>query len=289
MAVTTSRRVDDRMRELAAVIAASGSGDGVPVTTPLRVGVDLGTAYTVLVVIDDEGRPVAGASAPGAVVRDGVVVDFLGAVDLLGGLKTQVETRLGVSLGSAHGAFPPGIPEPDARAVRHVIESCDLICSGLIDEPSAANQVLGLADGVVVDVGGGTTGVAVVAGGEVVHTADEPTGGHHLSLVIAGALGVDLAEAERLKLDPDHHARLFPVVRPVMEKVAAIIAAHTRDWAVPGIWLVGGSVAFPGFADVVAEATGVPAVVPAHPLYVTPLGIACAAPLTEPKGPRYGG
>ena len=51
-----------------------------------------------------------------------------------------------------------------------------MVCTGLVDEPSAANAVLGLRDGVVVDVGGGTTGIAVVRDGEVVHTADEATG-----------------------------------------------------------------------------------------------------------------
>jgi ethanolamine utilization protein EutJ len=44
------------------------------------------------------------------------------------------------------------------------------------------------------------------------------------------------------------------------------------------VHLVGGSAAFPGFADVVTEVTGVPAVVPVNPLFVTPLGIARCAP-----------
>lgn len=267
---------------LADAAAAITGSDPVAAPGALKVGVDLGTAYTVVLALDEQDRPLAGASAASEVVRDGVVVDFAAAAQLVRRLKGDVEARLGRELHSAHGAYPPGIPDGDARAVRYVIEACDMDCSGLIDEPSAANAVLELADGVVVDVGGGTTGIAVVQDGKIVYTADEPTGGHHLSLVIAGALGVDLVTAQARKHDPAEQPGLVQVVRPVIEKVAAIITAHTRDWPDAEIVLVGGTVAFPRFAEIVSEATGRPAVVPPHPLYVTPLGIARSAPPQPP-------
>ena len=267
----------------------------------VKVGVDLGTAYTVVVALDEQDRPLAAASARGQVVRDGVVLDYLGAVELVRSLKARVEAQLGCALTAAHGAYPPGVPLSDVRAVQHVIEATGMDCTGLVDEPSAANAVLQLRDGVVVDVGGGTTGVAVVEDGQVVHTADEATGGTHLTLVIAGALGVSIEEAERLKTDPAQQRSLLPVVRPVMEKVAAIVAAHTRRWPESTLYLVGGSVAFPGFAEVVSQAIGRPALVPVDPVYVTPLGIARSAPaaptqplLTTPlsslpaRSPRHG-
>lgn len=47
---------------------------------PLRVGVDLGTANIVISVVDSLSRPVAGISTPSKVVRDGIVVDYAGAV-----------------------------------------------------------------------------------------------------------------------------------------------------------------------------------------------------------------
>lgn len=246
--------------------------------TAIKVGVDLGTAYTVLVVLDAEDRPLAGAYEFADVVRDGVVTDFIGAIDLVRRLKRKVEARLGVPILAAQGAYPPGIPLSEVRAVQHVIEAADMECTGLVDEPTAANAVLRLRDGVVVDVGGGTTGVAVVQDGVVVHTADEPTGGTHLTLVIAGALGIPFAEAEELKKDPAEQPRLFPLVRPVMEKVASIVTEATRGWPTPMIYLVGGSAAFPGFAEVVSGACGIDAVVPVAPMFVTPLGIARHAP-----------
>ncbi len=248
----------------------------------IKAGVDLGTAYVVLVALDGNDRPLAAAYEFADVVRDGVVTDFVGASDVLRRLKRDIESRLGFAIPAAYGAYPPGVPLSEVRAVRHVIEATDMECSGLVDEPTAANAVLRLRDGVIVDVGGGTTGIAVVRDGEVVHTADEPTGGTHLTLVIAGALGITVDEAEELKKDSAQQSRLFPLVRPVMEKVASIVVNSTRGWPVPKVYLVGGTVSFPGFADVVSQASGLDAVVPVAPLFVTPLGIARSAPACEP-------
>jgi len=267
---------------MAALDAALISGPLTEVPDQLKAGVDLGTAYTVLVVLDGNDRPLAASYEFTDVVRDGVVTDFVGAVDVLRRLKREVESRLGVSIPAAHGAYPPGVPRSEVRAVQHVIEAADMECSGLVDEPTAANAVLQLPDGVIVDVGGGTTGIAVVQNGQVVFTADQPTGGTNLTLVIAGALGISFDEAETLKKDPTQQSRLFPLVRPVMEKVATIVVDSTRGWPVPKVYLVGGTASFPGFADVVSEASGLDAVVPVAPLFVTPLGIARSALACEP-------
>ena len=266
---------------MARLEAACASGPPAEPPQALKAGVDLGTAYTVLVALDERDQPLAVAYESADVVRDGVVTDFIGAIDVVRRLKRDVESRLGLSVTAAHGAYPPGVPLSEVRAVQHVIEAADMECSGLVDEPTAANAVLGLRDGVVVDVGGGTTGVAVVQDGQVVHTADEATGGTHLSLVIAGALGIPFDEAEVLKQDPDEQSRLFPLVRPVMEKVATIVARNVRGWPAPRVFMVGGTVAFPGFAKVVSEVSGLDAVVPVSPLFVTPLGIALSAPVRE--------
>ena len=240
----------------------------------LLVGVDLGTAYTVLVVLDEHNQPVAGEYQFAQVVRDGLVVDFIGAVDLLRSMKKRIEDRIGRELTDAATGFPPGVPRAEVRATAHVLEAAGFNCTGLIDEPSAANLVLGIQNGAVVDVGGGTTGVAVLRNGKVVYTADEPTGGTHFSLVIAGALDISFEEAEKLKTTPSEQQRLFPVIRPVMEKVGSIVERHSRGKHVETITLVGGSSAFPGMAEVVQEYTGVPAYVPHRPLFVTPIGFA---------------
>jgi ethanolamine utilization protein EutJ len=245
-----------------------------PSAGSVHVGVDLGTAYTVLVVLDESHQPIAGAYQFAQIVRDGLVVDFVGAVDLLRKMKSQVEERLGFTLTSAASGYPPGVPQAEVRATANVLFGAGLDCTGLIDEPSAANNVLQVKDGAIVDVGGGTTGIAVLKKGKVVYTADEPTGGTHFSLVIAGSTGSTFEEAEELKKDPKEQTRLFPVIRPVMEKVGTIVRRHIAGHKVDTIYLVGGTCAYPGMDQVIQEVTGIDTVLPGNPLFITPLGIA---------------
>ncbi len=240
----------------------------------VHVGVDLGTAYTVLIVLDENDQPLAGAYRFANVVRDGLVVDFIGAIDLLRELKQGVEARVGFELTHAATGFPPGVPSVEVRATANVLRAAGFDCRAEIDEPTAANAVLQIDDGAIVDVGGGTTGIAIFRKGRVVYTADEPTGGTHFTLVIAGALNIPFEEAEKLKVNVREQDRLYPIVRPVMEKVGTIIARHIQGHDIDTIYMVGGTSAFKGIARVVEEMTGVKAWVPGKPLFVTPLGIA---------------
>ncbi|NMC02514.1 MAG: ethanolamine utilization protein EutJ, partial [Chloroflexi bacterium] len=239
---------------------------------PVHVGVDLGTAYTTLFVLDEAYRPLIGAYRFAEVVRDGLVVDFAGATQLLRELKREVEGRLGFELTSAATTYPPGVPQVEVRATRYVVESAGLECTGVVDEPTAANAVLQVTNGAVVDIGGGTTGIAILKDGEVIYTADEPTGGTHFTLVLAGAQHLSFEEAEALKINPAMQPQLFPMVRPVMEKVATIIARHIAGYTVERLYLVGGTSAFQGIDEVIAAITGVRTFVPTNPLFVTPLG-----------------
>jgi ethanolamine utilization protein EutJ len=275
---TTAFDIEGYLARAEQVILPSLQGPVEPLAEPprgpLRVGVDLGTAYTVMVVLDENQQPIAGEYQFAQVVRDGLVVDYIGAVDLLRAMKARVERRIGCELTNAASGYPPGVPRAEVRATANVVEAAGMSCSGLIDEPSAANGVLRIRSGAIVDVGGGTTGIAVVRDGKVIYTADEATGGTHFSLVIAGALGITFEEAEALKKDPREQQRLFPVVRPVMEKVASIVARHVARHPVDHLVLVGGTACFPGMAGVVQEYTGIPTQIPLRPLFVTPLGIA---------------
>jgi len=240
----------------------------------VHVGVDLGTAYTVLVVLDEHYKPIAGEYQFAQVTRDGLVVDFIGAVDLLRAMKSRIEKKLGFELTSGATGYPPGVPQAEVRATANVLYGAGLNCTSLIDEPTAANNVLQIKDGAIVDVGGGTTGIAIFKNGEVIYTADEPTGGTHFSLVIAGSTGKSFEEAEELKKNPNEQQRLFPIIRPVMEKVGSIINRHVEGHRVNRLYLVGGTCAYPGMDKVIEEVTGVETMLPGNPLFVTPLGIA---------------
>ena len=240
----------------------------------LKVGVDLGTAYLTIAVLDENDQPLAGEYQFAQVARDGLVVDFVGAVDLVKSMKDRIEKRLGRELTHASSGFPPGVPRAEVQATAHVVEAAGMICTGLVDEPSAANALVRLKDGVIVDVGGGTTGIAVVEDGQVVYTADEATGGTHFSLVIAGAYDIPFEEAERRKVDPEQQPTLFPVLKPVLEKVASIVTRHIADYQVPEIALVGGTSAFYRAVEVIEDFTGLPTWVPDYPALVTPIGLA---------------
>ena len=242
----------------------------------LHVGVDLGTAYLVLVVLDENRQPIAGEYQFAQVVRDGLVVDFIGAVDLLQEMKIRVERRIGRALTHAASGFPPGVPQAEVQAVANVVEAAGMRCTHLVDEPTAANALLRLQNGAIVDVGGGTTGIAILKDGEVAYTADEATGGTHFSLVVAGSLDISFEAAEALKVNPAEQSRLFPSLRPVMEKVGSIVDRHVRrsGFKVETLTLVGGTCAYQGMAKVIEDYTGIPTQVPDHPVFPTPLGFA---------------
>ena len=239
-----------------------------------RVGVDLGTANVVVAVVDDEDNPVAGKIERAEVVRDGIVVDFVRARNIVERMVRELEQDLGTDLRYGACAVPPGTGEGDFRAVRYVVESAGLEVLDVFEEPVAAAKVLGMEDQAIVDIGGGTTGISIIKSGQVVYTADEPTGGVHFTLVIAGNYGLDFDRAEELKLNSSNQRKLLLIVKPVMEKVASIIHRHIAGHDVEKICLVGGTSSFEGLKDVVEQVTGIPVYVPKHCILVTPLGIA---------------
>lgn len=249
-------------------------------TGPYYVGVDLGTACVVMAVLDRDHQPVAGIYEYADVVKDGMVVDYIGAIRMVRAMKEKMEEALGEELLYAAAAIPPGTDELDGGAVKHVVEGAGFEVTNLSDESTAANQLLGLANGAVVDIGGGTTGISIFKDGEVVLTDDEATGGTHVSLVVAGSYHMPFSEAELYKRDPKNHKELFPVVRPVMEKMATIISdvldnyKTTTGNTVDQLVLCGGTSCFTGMEQELERLTGVPTYKPKNPLFVTPLGIA---------------
>lgn len=240
----------------------------------LRVGVDLGTAYTVLAVLDENDQPIAGRYKFAQVVRDGVVVDFFGAINLVKELKELVEKDIGRQLTQAAACYPPGVSPAEVKATRNVLIGAGMECETFVDEPTAANSLLQVQNGAIVDVGGGTTGIAIIEKGKVIYTADEPTGGTQFSLVIAGAKDISFEEAEKFKTSPKHRATVQSMVIPVMQKVGSIIARHIAPYDVETIYLVGGTSSMPGMADIIKDMTDTKTIIPSYPMLVTPIGLA---------------
>ena len=244
-------------------------------------GVDLGTACVVIAVLDENFQPVAGAYRYADVVRDGMVVDYIGAVRIVRQLKEEIEEKLGTELIYAASAIPPGTDELDSGAIKNVVQGAGFELTNIMDEPTAANELLKMKNGVVVDIGGGTTGISVLKDGRVVYVTDEPTGGTHFSLVVAGAYSKSFEEAELYKRDPKNHKELLSVLTPVIEKVSGIISRNIKNFEVDEISIVGGTCCLEGIEKVIEKNTKIKTRKPKNPMFVTPLGIALSCKQEE--------
>lgn len=236
-------------------------------------GVDLGTSCVILTVLDENYKPVAGAYKYADVVRDGMIVDYIGAIDIVKELKTEIEEELDTELFYSAIAIPPGTENIDAGAVKNVVQAAGFEITNILDEPTAANKVLKIKDGAVVDIGGGTTGISILKNGKVIYIADEPTGGTHFSLVISGTYKMPFQKAELFKRDPENHKELLLVLKPVVEKISSIINHHIEGHNVQEISLVGGTSCLSGIEKIIEKRTGIPTYKPGNPMFVTPLGI----------------
>jgi ethanolamine utilization protein EutJ len=247
----------------------------------LTLGFDLGTTNLVIVALNEEGWPVSAVLEPSnSSIRDGVVVDYFGAMSGMERCLDLLKAKLGVeSLEEfpAAAAFPPGISEKTARVCSNIVEALGFSCRGLYEEPSAAGTALGMPDCAVIDVGGGTTGIAVLREGSVVYSADEPTGGTHMSLVVAGSMKISFEEAEKIKRDPRNRKRLGPILKPVVEKMALIAREKLQESGSLGkmpVVLVGGGADVEGAEETMSSVLGQIVKLSPHPLLVTPCGIA---------------
>jgi ethanolamine utilization protein EutJ len=247
----------------------------------IKVGVDLGTRYTVIVVLDMNDQPITYEMKYSRSVKDGLVVDYMSAVDDVRYLKKQIEDRTGLVLEYAAAAIPPGTSANDCKTHRYVVEASGMEVTAMIDEPVAANTLLGIKNGAVVDIGGGTTGIAVFHEGKNVYSADEPTGGTHVSLVLSGNKRISFEEAEELKMNPAKYDEVLRIVKPVIEKMAAIIEKHIRGFGVDHIYLAGGTSCLTGIDKIIQNCLGIPVSKPENPLLVTPIGIAMNCLINE--------
>lgn len=251
----------------------------------VKVGLDLGTASIVLVVLGRDNRPLGAARRFAQVVRDGLVVDFGEARSIVEELKADLEKDLGVTLDFAAIAVPSGTSERDAATHRYVAQGAGLEADVVLDEPAAANLVLNIKNGAIADIGGGTTGVAVFEDGRILKTFDEPTGGAHLTLVLAGHYKMSFEEAEVFKQDPKNARKIGALVAPVLQKMGSIIRSAVEGFPVDEVHLVGGTAGAAGIEKIVGQEVGLPVTVSARPILVTPVGIALGCPAKVPELP----
>lgn len=109
------------------------------------------------------------------------------------------------------------------RTLAACLSRCELDIAALVSAPFAAGLATLVGDerelgATVIDMGGGTTTMAVFHEGQVLHTAQIPAGGNHVTADIAMGLSTPLAHAERLKAlygnchpSPEDMTEMLPV------------------------------------------------------------------------------
>jgi rod shape-determining protein MreB len=203
------------------------------------VAIDLGTVNTLIWVagrgvVLDEPSTIAVNSATGAIVaigtaadalaekepqeidvihplRDGVIADLEATAEMLYGFlrKAGSPARL---RSRALVCVPSGATWVERRSVSAALEARRRYAVELIDEPVAAAAGAGLdlgagEGGFIVDVGGGTTEVAAVAGWRVVRAESLRMAGNAMDEAIAnavrGSLGLIISQraARQLKVE----------------------------------------------------------------------------------------
>ncbi len=119
-------------------------------------------------------------------LRDGVIADFEVAEQMIRGMIDKVKMKWYSSTRQMVVCVPSGITEVERRAVRDSAEHAGAKSVHLVDEPMAAAIGIGLnvhepIGNMIVDVGGGTTEIAVIALSGIVFAQSVRLGGDELN------------------------------------------------------------------------------------------------------------
>src|SRR5690625_732846 len=122
-------------------------------------------------------------------LKDGVIADFEVAEQLIRGLIRKVQRSWFSTIRRMVVCVPSGITEVEKRAVRDSAEHAGARQVYLIDEPMAAAIGIGLnvqepVGNMIVDIGGGTTEIAVIALSGIVINESIRVGGDELDNAI---------------------------------------------------------------------------------------------------------
>lgn len=253
-------------------------------------------------------------------LRNGVVADLQAASAMLQGFLRRARVRRGLLRTSAVICVPGGATWVERRSLVAALSAVRPRCTvQLIDEPVAAAAGAGfdLAAGAgvfIVDVGGGTTEAAVVAGGQIVRAESLRMGGNAMDDAIVAAvkaelgllLGRNAARSLKTTLGVSEDgtgwmeavgvdaARRTPRVEHIPGRLIARALEHiitsivdcvqemlsdippnlAEDVVRGKIRLAGGGALLPGLASRIEAATDIPVVVVDDPLRCVVRGVA---------------
>ena len=205
-------------------------GRGVVVDEPSLVAVD--TLTGEVISIGNEAKQKYGREARGVAVvaplQNGVVADFERTRDMLAHFVGQA--RGGVSHFSRRALMSvfSDVTPVERRALLSAAQHARVGRVGMIEEGLAAAFGAGVSvhdskGSAVVDIGGGTTNVAIVAGGKIIRARAERIGSSNINAAIINhvrrhrGLLIGARTAERLKLElasatvPSNLGRQIPI------------------------------------------------------------------------------
>ena len=167
-------------------------GQGIVLREPSVVAVRSGTSQVL--AVGDEAKRMLGRT-PGNIVavrplKDGVIADFEMTESMLRHFITKVHNRKWVRPRVVI-AVPSGITEVEKRAVKESAAHAGAREVYLIEEPMAAAIGVGLpvqdaAGNMIIDIGGGTTEVALISLSGIVFSRSVRVAGDELDEAIAG-------------------------------------------------------------------------------------------------------
>jgi rod shape-determining protein MreB len=168
-------------------------GRGIVLAEPSVVAIADVRGKKQVVAVGEEAKMMLGRT-PGHMeairpMRDGVIADFEVAEEMIKHFIRKVHNRRGFTNPKVIVCVPSGATAVERRAINDSCLNAGARRVGLIDEPMAAAIGAGLpihepTGSMVVDIGGGTTEVAVLSLSGIVYTRSERVGGDRMDEAI---------------------------------------------------------------------------------------------------------
>ena len=191
-------------------------GRGIVLNEPSVVAITTRKGKKMVQAVGDEAKMMLGRT-PGNIeairpLRDGVIADFEVAEEMIKHFIRKVHNRRSFASPQVVVCVPSGSTAVERRAIQESAESAGARRVYLVEEPMAAAIGAGLpvtepTGSMVVDIGGGTTEVAVLSLGGIVYSRSVRVGGDKMDEAIIGYIRrthnllVGEATAERVKTE----------------------------------------------------------------------------------------
>ncbi len=172
-------------------------GRGIILNEPSVVAYSVKDGVKKVLAIGEDAKLMLGRT-PGSIeairpMREGVIADFATAEEMIKHFIRKVHRRSTFSKPKIIVCVPHGSTPVERRAIRQSVLSAGARRAGLIAEPIAAAIGAGMritdpTGSMVVDIGGGTTEVAVLSMGDIVYAQSVRIGGDRMDEAIISYL-----------------------------------------------------------------------------------------------------